>query len=510
MMKRFKICIYVLLAAVLFPCLAQASSHREAPGITKHPQIDGTDFYMFRSYEDGRKDYVTFIADYNPLQDPYGGPNYFPLDPEAVYDIHVTNNGDAVEDLTFRFRFKQTSPFISLNVGPPGEHVTQKVSIPLSNAGVVTVGNENSMNVFRSYTVELIKGRTPRILKPHDDDDDDNKENKFSSKKGGFLRDASTGAKELRMPFDNIGKKSMPDYKAYADDFIKTVTIPNCSKNGRVFVGQRKEPFAVNLGETFDLVNVTNPLGAPDAEVSSTEDKNVTTLALEIPIECLTNGNSDIIGGWTTASLPKFSILRDNPSYNHTASQNGPLVQVSRLAHPLVNEVVIGLDKKDLFNASDPKNDAQFLKFVTNPTLPELLEILFGGVGVQAPNNFPRQDLVTVFLTGVTGLNKDGSVGEIMRLNTSILPIAKPAQNNLGVIGGDLAGYPNGRRPGDDTVDISLRVVMGKLCYVALGLCNPGDAPSGLLPLTDGALQNASMFDDKFPYLTTPIAGSPN
>ena len=178
-------------------------------------------------------------------------------------------------------------------------------------------------------------------------------------------------------------------------------------------------------------------------------------------------------------------------------------MQVSRLANPLVNEVAIGLPDKDLFNASHPKDDAQFLKYVTNPTLPELLEILFFDAGVRAPNLFPRNDMVQVFLTGVPGLNADGSVGEMMRLNTLVAPVPRDQQNNLGVIGGDLAGYPNGRRPGDDTVDISLRAVMGVLL-------TPDVAPSGQLPFTDGALQNAAMFDDAFPYLTTPIAGSPN
>ncbi len=161
------------------------------------------------------------------------------------------------------------------------------------------------------------------------------------------------------------------------------------------------------------------------------------------------------------------------------------------------------MTKKNLFNASHPKDDIQFIKYVTNPTLPELLEIFFGDAGVSAPNVFPRADLLQIFITGVPGLNQDGSIGEIMRLNTATPSVPAFAQNNLGVVGGDLAGYPNGRRPGDDVVDISLRALMGVLLPEA-------DAPSGQLPFTDGARQHADQFDDTFPYLKTPIPGSPS
>jgi hypothetical protein len=163
---------------------------------------------------------------------------------------------------------------------------------------------------------------------------------------------------------------------------------------------------------------------------------------------------------------------------------------------------VIGLKDKDAFNASEPADDARFLKYVTNPTLPKILEILFGAAGVRAPTQFPRADLVAVFLTGVDGLNKTGGAGEMLRLNTSIAAKPAGAQNNLGVIGGDNSGFPNGRRPGDDVVDVALRVLMGKLLPAEV-------APSGQLPFTDGAAVDATMFDEHFPYLGTPIPGSP-
>jgi len=261
----------------------------------------------------------------------------------------------------------------------------------------------------------------------------------------------------------------------------------------------------------FDLVNIANPLGPPDGQPSATEDKNITTFALEVPTACLTAGGSGpVIGGWTTAALPRTRTLRANPDFKSPTNESGDFVQVSRLGMPLVNEIVIGLKDKNLFNASKPAGDAQFLDYVTNPTLPEILELLFGGAGVQAPNNFPRNDLVAAFLTGVEGLNKLG-VSEMQRLNTAIAPTAAAAQNRLGVLAGDNAGFPNGRRPGDDVVDIELRVAMGVLCHAFPGVfCTPADAPSGGLPFTDGTLQDPSQFDSTFPYLRTPIPGSPN
>jgi hypothetical protein len=218
------------------------------------------------------------------------------------------------------------------------------------------------------------------------------------------------------------------------------------------------------------------------------DDANVTAIILELPKECLVSApDKPIIGAWTTASI----------------TTGGATNQVSRLSMPLVNEVVIGLRDKDTFSGSQPKDDAQFLDYVTHPTLPALVELLFGGAGVKAPTLFPRSDLVAVFLTGVDGLNKNGSVGEMMRLNTSTPAVPAADQKNLGVIAGDVAGYPNGRRPGDDVVDISLRVVMGILLPST-------NAPSGQLPFTDGAYVDAKVFRQAFPYLNTPLTSSPN
>ena len=495
---------WVAVAAAALPLAAIASSHREAPFITEHPKVDGTDFYMFRSYEPTREGFVTLIANYLPLQAAYGGPNYFTLDPEAVYDIHIDNDGDALEDMTFRFRFKNEIQDLSLAIGPEGNQRTVAVPVITTVPGGIGPGvlDRNGLNVIETYSVELIRG------------DRRNKGRELTNAAGGMEPTVFT------KPVDNVGSKSIPDYAAYAASHIYDVAIPGCQP-GRLFVGQRRESFFVNLGEVFDLVN-TNAVGPPNGERNIIDDVNITSLILEVPISCLTSGNDPVIGGWTTASLPQVKILNPAPKFDeeqgrtNASVEGGALTQVSRVGQPLVNEVVIGLRDKDRFNASRPVHDPQFLTYVQNPTLPELLEALFGGLGVRAPNNFPRNDLVAVFLTGIPGLTKPATLtapGEMLRLNTSKVPVAPGMQSNLGVLGGDVAGFPNGRRPGDDVVDIELRAAMGVLCTLndpdTFG-CAPPDAPTGNLPFTDGATISAGDFDAAFPYLRTPLAGSPS
>jgi hypothetical protein len=496
--------LFAAAAALAVPFVATASSHREAPFIAEHPKVDGTDFYMFRSYEAGRSGYVTFIANYLPLQDAYGGPNYFTLDPDAVYDIHVDNDGDAREDVTFRFRFKNEIQDISLQVGAQGSQKTVAVPLVTTAPGGIGPGilDRSGLNVIETYTVEIIRG------------DRYNNGKQLTNMAGG------TNPAVFTKPLDNVGTKSIPDYAAYAASHVYDVAIPGCQP-GRMFVGQRKDPFSVNLGEVFDLVN-TNAVGPPNGEKNLLDDKNVTSLILEVPGACLTANNEPVIGAWTTASLPQVQILNPAPRFEqgkgrtNAAVQGGAFTQVSRLGNPLVNEVVIGLRDKDRFNASRPVDDPQFLNYVTNPTLPELLEALFGGLGVRAPNNIPRNDLVAVFLTGIPGLTKPAVLkapGEMLRLNTSIPPTARESQANLGVLAGDAAGFPNGRRPGDDVVDIELRAAMGVLCTLnqpqTFG-CVPSDAPTGSLPYTDGATVSSTDFPATFPYLNTPLGGSPS
>jgi hypothetical protein len=476
--------------------LSQASSHREAPFITEMPKVDGTDFYMFRSYETGRADFVTLIANYLPLQDAYGGPNYFDMDEDAIYEIHIDNSGNAEENLTFQFKFNNIDNPIMLDVGPDGGP-TESVAIPLKGAtpslGTTTAAGD-SFQISQEYEVTLITGDRRTGTRQAITD--------------------TTGGTAFRKPVDNIGSKTFSDYAAYANSHVFEMAIPGCGTNGKVFVGQRKEAFAVNLGEIFDLVN-TNPLGPRNAEANDLADKNVTSFALEVPTTCLTgtavNANDQpIVGGWTTASVRQARVINPAPSANGKGAtvEGGAYTQVSRLGMPLVNEVVIGLKDKDLFNASEPKDDAaQFLTYVTHPTLPELLEILFSDAGAEAPNNFPRTDLVAAFLTGVPANMPVGvEASEMVRLNTAVAPTAFDSQNDLGFVAGDSAGFPNGRRPYDDVVDVALRVVMGALTT---------DATNKDTPFTDGvqlAADPATLSDEyeSFPYLITPLAGSPN
>jgi hypothetical protein len=498
----------------------QASSHREAPSITTSPKVDGTDFYMFRSYETGRSGYVTLIANYQPLQDAYGGPNYFAMDPNALYEIHVDNNGDAREDITFQFRFTNTlangGQGIALPIG------NQNTAIPLIQAGAVANRGDGTLNLAETYSVSVVRGDR-------------------RSGQAQALTHASGGGSTFVKPVDNIGVKTIPNYAAYAAQHIYTVNMPGCGMPAKLFVGQRQEAFAVNLGVIFDLVNapasvITNPalIGAVPNQIG---DKNVTTLALEVHRDCLKSspGGDDVIGGWTTASLRQARLLNPNPPSGHQTFEKpgGAWVQVSRLGMPLVNEVVIGLKDKDRFNAAAPSSDGQFAGYVTHPSLPRLLEIALGLPGI-APTNFPRTDLVTTFLTGVAGVNQPRNVvgSEMLRLNTAIEPVPFAQQNRLGVVGEvlrvggpqnlaqavDLAGYPNGRRPKDDVVDISLVAVMGGLCMAngnnnALGFgaaCNPAAVPLGAAAfnLHDAVDQAVVPLLPGFPYLNTPVPGS--
>ena len=517
---------------------AIASSHREAPGITNSPKVDGTDFYMFRSYEGvaangagGRSDYVTLLANYQPLQAPYGGPNYFQMDPNALYEIHVDNTGDAVEDITFQFRFKNTLKSTALTIG------TSSVPIPLIQSGAVSNLNDANLNVNETYEVKVVRGER--------------------RKSAGSAITKTGGSGTFEKPVDNIGTKTIADYPAYAAKHIHTVTIPGCpagKDQGRVFVGQRQEGFAVNLGPVFDLVNApaavlldpANKDAAGMAGKHIIQKANVTTMAIEVHKDCLTAGAEPVVGGWTTASLRQARLYNAKPgSGNDNATkQGGAWVQVSRLGNPLVNELVIGLPDKDKFNASSPKDDTDFLTYVSNPTLPALLSVVLGAD--VAPKNLPRTDLLTTFLTGITGVNKpvtNPKPSEMLRLNTAVAAVPFAGQNRLGVAGNalspggtDNAGFPNGRRPKDDVTDIALVAMVGGLCAIngtgdALKLNSVPGVPSlvskcdstaltaTMSAMGPNGLPNAANIHDAvdqatvpflpgFPYLNTPNAGS--
>ena len=340
-----------LAAASALPAISFAASHREAPLIAGLPRVDSTDVYAFRSYEPDRKNFVTILANYIPLQDAYGGPNYFNLDTDAVYEIHIDQNGDGREDLTFQFKFKDLNKNIALNING------KQMPIPLVNIGPATAVNAPTLNATQTFTVTALRG--PRR----------------NPNGAGFLINTANGSNTFNKPVDNIGLRSFPDYKGYAAKHIYNVNVPGCATPAKLFIGQRKDGFGVRLGDIFDLLNIPTAevIGArsnPNA-FNVIEDKNVTTLGLELPIACITNPSEPVIGVWTTASLPQSRLVQDLPLGRIIPFKNN-LVQVSRLGSPLVNEVVIGLPDKDKFSSSEPKDDGQFADYVTHPTLPAL------------------------------------------------------------------------------------------------------------------------------------------
>lgn len=534
---------------------SQASSHREAPFISKNPKVDGTDFYMFQSYEasriqgDGTSAYTTLIANYIPLQDSYGGPNYFSFDPAALYEIHVENSGDAVEDITFQFQFTNAlaggGNGVQLNVGGKMNSVpTVQANITVKdNPTPITAANEGSLlNVQESFTINMVKGprRTGTVA---------------------AVKDHATMATTFKKPVDYIGSQTLGNaaaYHAYAAAHIYTVDIPGCSAGqGKVFVGQRAEGFRVNLGLIFDLVNVTNlgglatitnpanrgalnwnpanPYATSNYAFDNTATKNVSSIVLEVPTACLTSDGMPpatsarpILGGWTTASVRQARVINPKATYGLPAKEGGAWAQVSRLGMPLTNEVVIGIADKDKFNSSNPADDAQFADYVTNPTLPQILQAIFGGAStpIFPAGTVARTDLVAIFLTGITGVNATGSTAEMLRLNTKLptkpsgsqtdlgaalcFPYASTCQNaaniaacftpTLNNTGCDTGGFPNGRRPGDDIVDIELTALLGYFVPRA-------QAPAGGTVLHDAVLNTESQFDPTFPYLKDPRSG---
>ena len=426
----------------------QASSHREAPLIAQDPMADNTDVYAWRNADDPSK--VTLIANFVPLQKPDGGPNFYGFDPNVIYEVHVDNNGDAVEDITFQWRF-------TTEVRNPGTF--------LYNTGVVTSIDDPDLNVRQFYRLVRIDG--PR--------------------RTGTATEL-TGRLPAAIP--NIGSRSTPNYANIAGG------IQELTGGIRVFAGPRDEGFYVDLA-VFDLLGI----GAGQSE-DSTAGFNVSTLAIQLPIASLTrsgmmpasaNDPSAVIGVWSTASRFATRTLTAG-AQTHT----GPLVQVSRLGNPLVNEAVIDLARKDAFNGLEPTGDAVALDRVTDPEVPKLLSAIFG---VQSPPA-PRNDLVTIFLTGIPGLNQPANVraAEMLRLNMAIPPSTSP--NRMGVLGGDVAGFPNGRRPGDDVLDIVLQAAAGATPLT------PGFSRFPNNALGDGVGTNDVPYLTSFPYLGIPHAGN--
>ncbi|RNG27809.1 DUF4331 domain-containing protein [Streptomyces botrytidirepellens] len=415
--------------AALQPQTAAASSHREAPLISGQPQYDATDVYAFQSPD--KSDTTTLVTNFLPFQDPAGGPNFYKFGTDARYDLHVDNDGDGQGDLLFRWTFE--------------DHVKNGDTF-LYNTGPVESLDDPDLNFTQSYDLEVIKLKNQRAVA------------------------RAKLADDLPVAPSNVGKASMPDYKKLRDQAVQKIGYSGGSTS---FAGQADDPFFADL-RVFDLL-----YGGDMSEVGNDTLKgyNVQSLALQVPTKALTESDDQpVIGVWSTV---------------HRRSAEGDWAQVSRLGNPLVNEVVLPRKDKDKFNASAPWDDGQFLKSVTEPELPKLIEQIYK---IEAPDT-PRDDLVQVFLTGVPKLNQPPHVrpSEMLRLNTSIKPAKDPKR--LGVLDGDNAGFPNGRRPLDDVLDISLQAVEGEL----LGKKND---------LGDAVDKNDQEFYGAFPFLALPSSGS--
>jgi hypothetical protein len=462
--KKTLVIAFVVALVIGFQMVTgRASSHREAPLISQDPTADNTDLYAFVSPD--RPNTVTMVANYIPLESPAGGPNFPAFDDTVLYEIHVDNNGDASEDLTYQFRFHTE---------------TRNPETFLYNTGPITSLEDPNWNRPQTYSVTLVQ-RGP-----------------------GHSERSEVLGTDLPTPPDNIGPRSTPDYDALA-----AAAVRNLPGGIRVFAGQRDDPFFVDLGSVFDLAGLRpfNPAHLLPLPAEAGRDAvaryNTHSIVIQVPIAQLVRSGQSSIGIYASASRPKVRILSNNGSND----DGGPFVQVSRLGEPLINEVVIPLGLKDRWNRTDPEDDAQFERLYSAPEVSRLENLLYGSA--LAPISATgRNDLVAILLTGVPNLNFTGPTrADLLRLNTAVAPTATAgAGNRLGVLAGDLAGFPNGRRLEDDIVDIDLRAFAegyGSFLNGLLGL--PNKSPNNLLG--DGVDANDKAFLAQFPYVASPHQG---
>src|SRR3954471_1420916 len=457
------------------------SSHREAPEISQDPVADNTDVYAFRSPDNPST--VTIVANYIPGEAPAGGPNFYEFGEEVLYEIKIDNNGDGEEDITYSFEF------------------TTQVTNPntfLYNTGPIGSLNDPNWNRRQTYKVTRTDGRKDRVI-----------------------------ATNLPCPPCNIGPRSTPNYESLANAAV--VTLPTGEK---VFAGQRNDPFYVDLGSTFDLgtlrpfQNLHLISMAASSSVDTLATLNVHSIVIQVPISRLTSDGSvptnvmsskAVLGVYAAASRRKVRILHDN---GRDRSTNGPWIQVSRLGNPLFNEVIVPMSRKDEWNATDPADDRDFLGYTQHPELASLLPVLYPGVfpklAALNASGGSRADLVAILLTGLPpgiipgfqnlSANLKNRYADLLRLNVAIPPAASP--NNLGILGGDLAGFPNGRRLADDITAIELKAIAG----ATYPLVAPTYAPDGAAALLtqqpfSPPTPGPNRYLPAFPYVGTPHDG---
>jgi hypothetical protein len=453
------------------------SSHREAPEMSQDPVADSTDLYAFVSPH--RPDHVTIIANYIPLQAPFGGPNFFEFGQDVSYRINIDNDGDGHADIVYQFRF---------------DTVVRNPETFLYNTGPITSIDSPNWNRPQFYTVRRMK---------------------FAH--GKMVENAALG-RHLAVPPCNIGQRSTPNYAAT----FTPAAVHSLGNTRKVFAGQRADAFHVDLGSIFDLgalrpFNEVHLISMPDAAgVNGVQGFNVHSIALEIPKTQLTRDGSNptrimerdaVVGVWTSAERQKVRVYEDRRLTEH-----GEFVQVSRLGNPLVNEVIIAMSEKDRWNKDHPFEDDKYAHYVDHPELQKLLPALYPGVFPHlARYDKARADLDAILLTGIpvgvipgfqnyTGATK----ADMLRLNMAVPPTPPSKASNLGLLGGDVAGFPNGRRVHDDIVAIELRAIAGLTIPLVDSAYTPDAAAKGL---TDGTRQTNPAPSDRFPFLGPPGGG---
>jgi hypothetical protein len=448
-MRRIALIAALVAAAIAVP-LSFGSSHREAPLTSIDPTADDTDLYAFTAKD--APGALTVVANWVPFEDPAGGPNFYKFDDRAHYYINIDNTGDGAPDIRYQFAFKT-------KVGNPNSFL---YALP----GVSSI-NDAKLNVKQTYTV------TRYVYK------------------NGKARSPKRIANGVPVAPNNVGPRTFPNYDAVANEAIKS--LPG---GGKVFAGQRDDPFFVDLGQTFDAINFRPNVGTGN-QGNGKDDLagyNVHSIVLQVPEGDVTRDGKSVsapdsanavIGVWASTERQAFTI-------NSSGKGKGKWVQVSRLGNPLVNEVVIPLGLKDKYNRTQPKDDAKnYASNVLNPELAAVMNLLYK---VNAPEH-DRTDIVDALLVGLEGKTKispNAVPADTLKLNLGVPPA--DTENHMGVLGGDLAGFPDGRRLADDVTDEALRVVAGEL-------------KGNHVPLGDGVDQNDVPFLGSFPYVAPPHNG---
>lgn len=484
--------------ALLGSLIAYGANHREAPLTALDQKADITDFFAFRSYVDSSK--VTLILCVDPFLEPSNGPNYFPFDPDILYAIRVDNNHDAVEDIVFEIRFQTEirlpgvfTGFVGIGdsgaVAPANSPAPVAPGTPIVPPAITALDGPGSagLSLRQTYTVTMIKGGSRKTMGPF-----------------------------IAVP-SNVGPRTMPDY-----DNLVEQGIYDAGNDISVFAGTVEDPFWIDLGAAFDTLNFRPSAfdsgipGVLSASQDANDDVNfapddvsgfnVNAIAIEVPIDMLTfsgaiepaTSAAATIGTWGTTSRPRVTIMR-SPRPPQTA---GVFSQVQRMGNPLINELIIGTGSKDLFSRSQPKNDAQFADFFLDPLLARVLNALYAGaVAIPEPPRTDLLPLVTYAPPIAAAGTPAGPVADLLRLNTGVAPTPIASQSRLGLLGGDGAGFPNGRRPVDDVTDIAARAVAGVFTGDPAFTGFPNNS------IGDGVNTNDASYSSMFPYLGLAHSG---